>query len=78
MNLIEEIEAAATSRKPTPNNLQALLSARHVVDSPWWLRIKAALEAAQEMDERIRSLQLQFTPGASPYASQVIFRLAMN
>jgi hypothetical protein len=53
MNLIEEIE---NSGKPwasqVQNDSQVLgLDAARLVGSPWWLRIKAALEAGQEMQK---------------------------
>ena len=46
MNLIEEIEAADHCTDPHGLKIEALC----ILASPYWKRIKAALEAAQEME----------------------------
>ena len=48
MNLIEEIEQAK-NMIPTQKSYPYIVGSFAITASPWWARIKAALEAAQGM-----------------------------
>lgn len=55
MNLVEEIESAAINYNTFENGASDYEIAYELVDSPWWPRIKAALEVAQEMVSAINN-----------------------
>ena len=56
MNLIEEIEAAGNFEDPLKFDADQNMIASHFIETPWWPRIKAALEAAQEMELQVRGM----------------------
>jgi len=49
MNLIEQIESACREHAVTQESYPRVVGAINVQRSVWWRRIKAALEAAQEI-----------------------------
>jgi len=65
-NLIEEIEAADTT------------ITSEFRETDWWLRIKSALEAAQEMDAEFESFVRAYQIAESSPRSQRKFRAAFE
>jgi hypothetical protein len=82
MNLIEEIEAAASdcdSAETFAAYLAPEQAAELIINSLWWPSIKAALEAAQVMDVLSHgSVTQTVIEGDRLYAARLKFREAMN
>lgn len=76
MNIIEEIEAAACDYT-YENEAPDYEIVYELVDSAWWPRIRAALEAAQEMDKDL-TIMHQWTGRPLTNDSQRKFREAME
>ena len=78
MSLIEEIEVAANLRPlPTHAAMYKDQFALEITMSPWWARIKAALEHAQQIDKDLDVMIGDYRPGAMT-KSQRNFREVMR
>ena len=72
MNLIDEIKAASTELI-TQESYPRVMGARDIVRAyTWWPRVRAALEAAQEVD------MLLHGNGDQLYTARLKFREAMG